>query len=428
MALKRNLKMYIKEKSTIIALVCVVVFAIASSLTFIDSLSYKKGISENFKNYEIDFIETNHSNVVYAVSGNHLFYSQDKEETSTLNEFAGIYDLSNEYGSPTSNLYNFIKIDYNFVSGIKDVISASDNQLGQYGETWVLTNDNYLYLISSRSKTVDLVHRNVSKFLVYQQSFASCSYLLLDDHNNLYKCKLDNNTFYKQFLLNKKIDSFAIVGDENKNESIIYKSNNNVYSIICDFDEENLSYSKEQRTSYDVVTCDVSDLININNLDFNYEKILSTNINTYIKENGKLYELILNNKNVSKELLLDENIDDFYTSGKALIIKISNKIYYIGKMSGFEYSDTLKELDIDSKNMSIYGSDNAVFLLDNKGRLFLYDKKAKQFNIMYERTITKYTIRYLSIFVVVMTLFYLIVAFLESNKRYNRYFFVNKNK
>ena len=90
------------------------------------------------------------------------------------------------------------KANYNFVSGIKDVISASDNQLGQYGETWVLTNDNYLYLISARSKTVDLVHRNVSKFLVYQQSFASCSYLLLDDHNNLYKCKLDNKTFYKQ--------------------------------------------------------------------------------------------------------------------------------------------------------------------------------------------------------------------------------------
>jgi hypothetical protein len=78
--------------------------------------------------------------------------------------------------------------------------------------------------------------------------------------------------------------------------------------------------------------------------------------------------------------------------------------------------------------MSIYGSDNAVFLLDNKGRLFLYDKKAKQFNIMYERTITKLTIRYLSIFIVVMTLFYLVVAFLESNKRYNRYFLVNKNK
>ena len=428
MALKRNLKMYIKEKSTIIALVCVVIFVIVSSLTFIDSLSYKKGISENFKNYEIDFIETNHSNVVYAVSGNNLFYSQDKEETSTLNEFAGIYDLSNEYGSPTSNLYNFIRINYNFVSGIKDVVSAPDNQLGQYGETWVLTNDNYLYLISSRSKTVDLVHRNVSKFFVYQKSFSSCSYLLLDDHNNLYKCKLDNNTFYKQYLLNSEIDSFAIVGDENKNESIIYKSNNNVYSIICDFEEENLSYSKEQRTSYDVVTCDASMLININNLDFNYEKILSTNINTYIKENGKLYELILNNQNVKKELLLDENIEDFYASGKALIIKTENKDYYIGKMSGFEYSDTLKELDIDNKKMSIYGSDNAVFLLDNKGRLFLYDKKAKQFNIMYERTITKLTIRYLSIFIVVMTLFYLIAAFLESNKRYNRYFLVNKNK
>ena len=48
---------------------------------------------------------------------------------STIAFNAGIYDLSNEYGSPTSNLYNFIRINYNFVSGIKDVVSAPNSIL-----------------------------------------------------------------------------------------------------------------------------------------------------------------------------------------------------------------------------------------------------------------------------------------------------------
>ena len=58
----------------------------------------------------------------------------------------------------------------------------------------------------------------------------------------------------------------------------------------------------------------------------------------------------------------------------------------------------------------------------------MYNVDNNQYQIMYQRTLLKLAIRYLSIFVVVMTLFYLIVAFLEANKRYNRYFLVNKNK
>jgi hypothetical protein len=53
MALKRNLNVFIKEKSTITALSFLLSFLLVFSLTFIPQLSFKKGISDTFENYKI---------------------------------------------------------------------------------------------------------------------------------------------------------------------------------------------------------------------------------------------------------------------------------------------------------------------------------------------------------------------------------------
>ncbi len=430
MALARNLKMYIKEKSTITALVFMVVFAIATCLTFIDSLSYKKGISENFKNYEIDYMCTNNYNVVFAVSDNYLFYSQDKEEASTLNDFANIHDLSNEYGSATSNEYNFIRINYRFSDEIIDVKSIRDNSLGAKGETWILTKDHYLYSISNRSKTVELIHRDIKSFSLYKDyQNDEAYYLLYDINNNLFKAYIKDNILYKEFLIKQEMNDFYYLGNNGNIDKIIYNHNNSLFELSCDnMSFENKNFINEQKISYTIKTVSLADKITTKTLPLNSNKMVSLDEKVYSLYDGKVNQIILNNELEITPLISQEYINDIYTSGVDSLIAIcNNKLLYVGDLNIYESSDyiTFEKLDVDGL---IYSGNNATFLLDEKGYLYMYNTDNNEYQIMYQRTLLKLAIRYLSIFVVVMTLFYLIVAFLEANKRYNRYFLVNKNK
>ena len=430
MSLARNLKMYIKEKSTITALVFMVVFAIATCLTFIDSLSYKKGISENFKNYKIDYMTTNNYNVVFAVSDNYLFYSQDKEEASTLNDFAGIHDLSNEYGSATSNEYNFIRINYRFSDEIIDVKSIRDNSLGAKGETWVLTKDHYLYSISNRSKTVELVHRDIKAFALYKDySKDEIYYLLHDINNNLFKAYIKDNVLYKEFLIKQEMNDFYYLGNNENVDKIIYNYNDSLFELSCNNTEfENKNFINEQKISYSIKTVSLADKVTINTLPLNSNKMVSLDEKVYSLYDGKVNQIILNNKTEIISLTSNEYINDIYTSGVDSLIGVcKDKLLYIGDLRVHESKDYInfETLDVDGL---IYSGNNATFLLNKKGYLYIYNVDNNEYQIMYQRTLLKLAIRYLSIFVVVMTLFYLIVAFLEANKRYNRYFLVNKNK
>ena len=76
-------------------------------------------------------------------------------------------------------------------------------------------------------------------------------------------------------------------------------------------------------------------------------------------------------------------------------------------------------------NGNIQGSRNALFVLDDKGYIKMYNKESKQFEVMYQRVILNKIFKYGSLFVVGMILIYLFVSFLELNERYNRYFSVN---
>ena len=157
MKFKRNFKLYIKQKSTIVAFI----FIVLTIISFIPSVFDVKGISENFNKYEVSYLSTNNYTTTYASSNNILFYSQNKSQNSTLNNFSNMKKYTNEYGSALSHPYNFIKIDYKFDSNIVKVVGISDNYLGNDGETLILTEKKHLYLISKRSKTVDYLLDNV---------------------------------------------------------------------------------------------------------------------------------------------------------------------------------------------------------------------------------------------------------------------------
>ena len=159
----RNFKLYIKSKSTIMALCFLFFFFITYILSFISLLYERKGIYDEFKQYDVDMITTNNNNVVYVTCKNKLFYSQNKLHKSTLNDFVGIKDYSNQYGQMKPKIYNFIQINYEFSSDIIDVQAISDNALGEKGETYILTSNNDLYMISSRNSNVELIMKDVKK-------------------------------------------------------------------------------------------------------------------------------------------------------------------------------------------------------------------------------------------------------------------------
>ena len=430
MALKRNLLLYIKEKSTIVALIFMMVFFLFTSLTYIEPLSYKKGISENFKNYEIDFMTSNNYNVVFAVIDEYLFYSKDKEETSTLNSFAGIYDLSNEYGSATSNEYNFIRIDYRFSDDIIDVKAIRDNGLGANGEVWVLTKNNYLYLISNRSKTVDLIHRNIKSFSLYKDYNSNeVTYLFLDTNNNLYKGYFDNNEIYKELLLTQSMDDFYYIGKKDNQETLMYNYNNELYHVTYNNTLTDKTFEKEQTTAYSIKTCDVSSCVITKKTNILSSKIVALDDKFYSLYDGKVSNITCDVNLQTIPLNINQYVNDIYTTGvDALVAICDTQLYFVGDLKFDESQDYInfKELNID--NGLIYSGKNATFLLDKKGYVYKLNNQTNNYEIFYQRTLLKYAIRYLSIFLISMTILYLIIAFFESNKRYNRYFKVNNHK
>ena len=87
-----------------------------------------------------------------------------------------------------------------------------------------------------------------------------------------------------------------------------------------------------------------------------------------------------------------------------------------------------KIASINITTNKIYASRNSLIYLDEKGFLNIYNEDTNSFDVMYQKTLLKEIIKYFSLFVIGMTLFYIILSFIESNKRYNLYFKVNKAK
>ena len=117
-----------------------------------------------------------------------------------------------------------------------------------------------------------------------------------------------------------------------------------------------------------------------------------------------------------------KNIQTIYSSGPFGLILKSNDAYYYSGNVGFDHSTIFKKINQFGKMDTIITSLYTTIVI-KKGIVYYinYDSN-NQFVRMYDNFIVHYIVRYVSVFLIVMTLFYLVLYFLEENKKYNRYF------
>ena len=370
--LKRNLKLYIKNKNTIVAFCFFVLFLISFLLSFINPIFDIKGIYTDFKHYDITYMTTNDFSVSYIASNNILFYSQNKAQTSTLNDYSGVKSYDNQYGSNNPKPYNFIRIDYAFDSKIIKVYGIEDNMVGEGGITYVLTYNKSLYALGKEKN-------QITKYdYLYDDIFLSNYKLYGIRKNNLYL-----------------IDEDVLIKENIGQVKELLMKDNNVY-----INNETSTYIIKDNNEIEI-------------MDINYDKIVMTYDKTiYGLYDRKLYELETKKK-------LDEDVNDIYTCGENALITV--------KPDGIYYKGSLKNLDVTQNNTKmdfegyVLGNRNALIIYKDDA-LYLYDKEDMSYKIMYRRTLMQNIIRYFSLFVVVMITLYFIMSFDESNKRYNRYF------
>lgn len=424
---KENVKMYIKQKSSITAFLVIFVFFVCLLITFLPSVQYKKGVTDEFKNYDISFVTTNNYSVTYLVSeDNYLFFSQNKKQDSSLNDFAGIKDYSNEYGDPTTNLYNFIKIDYQFPNKIVDVQGIYDDMNGDKGETFVLTNNNNLYIISQRSNSVQLFLKDVLKYKVkYDKSTNKEMYLILDTNNILSLYYFDNNKLKKHDIYEGFVDDFYYINNDGKDNILINKNNNLIKLSLDIYKNNSIEYENAIAYSYPILQAK-NELDKIeNNLNVSVDKIVEINDKYYYLKNNRVHLLDINNPNNTKAISFEKQILDIYPTGEDACIAICDDgLYYLGVLEDYQTNyDTFTYLNI--KEGLIYGNRNSVILLDKNNKLYL--NKDGKYEGMYKNVFTTIILRYASIFVLVMMIFYIVLSFIEDNKRYNRYFKYHNN-
>lgn len=427
MALKRNLKLYIKEKSTWIALGVCLFFIILFSVSYLPSLKNKKGINDSFKNYSISFITTNNYNVIYAACDHYLFYSQNKAHQSTLNDFAGIKDYSNAYGNFNPKENNFIRIDYEFSSKIIDVQGISDNLLGEGGETIILTQNGNVYMISQRSNQVQLLLQNVEKIRIKKDYDNNRNiYLIMDQNHCLYQCFFSDDTLIKQKLYEGILDDFYYLNSKENIDNYIIQKENNIYLMSVENIQE--EYLQQMGNAYAIKENMAKNLSTWIDLNLPVEKMVQINNQFYLLNDFKVTKLDFDDEMSVNEIVCQEKITDIYTCGENACIAITDKgLYYCESLKFYEESITQFE-KINVKDGLVYGSRNALIHYSDNQRLYLWNDSTNEFEIMYLNIFVCYILRYFSLFVIAMTLFYLILSFLESNKRYNRYFRVNNKK
>ena len=294
----RNIKMYVKQKSSITAFCFLFVFVILFLISIIPGLQYKKGVTDEFKRYNVTYMSTNNYSVTYLASEDELFYSQDKFQNSSLNDFAGIVDLSNEFGDPTSHRYNFIHIKYDFDSDIIDIKGISDNMIGKDGETFVLTENGKLYLISERSEKVDLLLDDVKKINVkYEETLSKSIYLVLDKYNDLSMYYFENNLLIKTKLYKGNLSDFYYIENSNGAHEILINENNNLYKLNCSISS---SGNNEYLLTYAYSIYENTSVFNISKEDLNLsvDKLVELNNKYYYLKDNKVYNLF-ENKQIS---------------------------------------------------------------------------------------------------------------------------------
>ncbi len=422
MAFKRNIKLYIKEKSTWMALCTILIFLILFSISFVPALKNKKGIHDNFKHYSISFLTTNNYNVIYAACDQYLFYSQNKAHQSSLNDFTGIKDYSNAYGSFNPKAYNFIKIDFDFSSKIMDVQGISDNYLGSGGETLVLTENGNVYMISQRNDRVQLLLKNIEKMSIKRDYENNQNYYIVQDNEKkLYQCYLSNNTLIKEKIYDEDVEEFFFLNTKDNINNYIIKKENQLFLLSVDYPQE--EWIDEVGNAYPIIENVASYTSSCVDLKVTAEKIKQIGNQFYILNQSKVSLLTFEDTLKQNELFCEESVKDIYTCGENACIAITdNGLYYYGILKDYEDSfDGFSKTKIEEG--FVYGSKNALIHYTHH-RLYLFNEE-KVWETMYVNWFVNYVLRYFSLFVIAMSGFYLILSFYDANKRYNRYFAVN---
>ena len=447
--IKRNLNLYLKQKSSIIALSFFFLSIVAFILTFVPAIKNKDGVIDTFKHYDIEYVTTNNYNVVYATSSdNSLFYSQSKQIKSTLNSFAGIKTYENAYGSMNAKEYNFIRIPYTFPSKIIDVQGIGDDMGGNNGETLVLLDNGNVYLISNRSDKVQLILNSVTSLQVIQDRSNNniISYIYLDKNSDLYYSYIDNGKLICQKIAeNFKYENYSFLGhykQENVDSFTLFIKVQNKIKILQSFimtDRVNPSLinSLNDYPTYqnDILYMETkeNDLLTFGiNEPIEASKFLRIEdvdeISYYFLNEGKVSRVLYNcNYRTFKQSNIDcdNYVDDIYTCGiNACIAITKNGLYYFGELQHLDISNQ-KFTSLNIKNGRIYGTRHSLIYLANNNRFYFYNKSNKTYEAMYQSLFVCYILRWGSVFVFAMIIFYLIFSFVDANERYNRYFSVN---
>lgn len=461
MNFQRNFKMYIKQKSTIIALVFFLLSSILFSLSFVPNIKINKGVLSNFKTYDITNVTSNINGVTYAYNDKYLFYSQNKEVKSTLNDFMNFKNYDSAYGELELPNYNFIRIDKDFSKidnhyspKIVDVQGFNDNIGGSDGETYILLNNGYLYLISNRSEKVELILKDVAQIKLVNNPFTNQNIVVMLDFDGylylfyLQKDGQNQTSIHKIKPFNDKlVNSISISSNETLNDfhylyhnlingtfnmEFLVVNNGKCKKIEKTFSKENIILEDENLTypiylhssSSDSSSKEFENFFNTNKIVRNFNGLYSLYDNKVSKiepiytENPKKPD-ILDIKII--EIPCENKINDIYCcGGETCIAQTDNGLYYVGSLKYF--NDTYDNfLPLGVKNGLIYGNRYSVILYKNK-RFYLYNKDHLKFEPMYQNYLIIYLMRYLSLFVTIMIILYLIIAFVEANGRYNRYF------
>lgn len=425
-----NFKIYIKEKNTKIAFIFFSLFIICFILSLLPVCYYSKGVRNDFSMEKIAFITSNNNDTTYLVSKkNNLYYSQDKSfDSSHLNKYSNIKNVSNAYGDATAHEYNFIKLNYDFPYKIIDVKGYADNVNGEKGYTLVLLDNGDLYFLSNNTKDFKLLYKNASEIynvaenILIKDKNNNLSYIYLQE-NELYKIELNINNIKSAFIASSQII------DEKLKSKIYYVSQTNSLSYIY-LETDNLK-QKEQIDNngiFPLYKLGVQDSVEENNLLENVKQIATIDYSCLILTyDNKLFgidekSLIFSNDNIITEISNDKIIDEIYSTGRyAFILKTSNNLSYIGDIKFESTKDYLTIKEINEKADYLYSSSNGSFLL-KKGKLYLYHKKSSKFQGMYINYFVYYIQRYFSLFVCAMIILYFILSYIELSKRYNRYY------
>lgn len=444
---KNNVKLYFKDKNTIIALCLLFVFLCAFLISFAPFATSVKGISEMFSTSKIQDLYSNNYSTIYVVDeDNVLHYSFDKRIPGHLNEYAEITSLDNEYGDATTHYYNFITIDYDFGNIVK-VDGFRDNAFGLDGYTLVLTEINDLYMLYNNTTTFVKILSDVIDVDAGYTNFT----VLTKDHKvyefiqkGAYLYRFDPQVDHVEKIATQghlRVDDIESTNDRQYTSYYVTQQNEiiqnqmtidydrlhlyaqqDVNEIIKDIQEEGIIQTQTLLTDIDVQT-----ICSIENATFvftNQQQLYAIG-NNYIDEDYGIFGVGEGVDSYSTFTLIPHglnNIEKIYTTGPfALVIQTTSDFYYSGNI-GYENSSTFKRItefgDIDQIIGGYYSTivlkDEIVYYIDYEDNNHLVR--------MYDNFIVQYVIKYLSLFLMVMTLFYLVVYFFEQNGKYNRYF------